>query len=571
MTLISRFKDIANKYGQRVALYSEEGQLTYYELNQKANAVAGLLMRKESGSNVIGIQMKRSFSFFVAVLGVLKSGRAYVPIDPTYPQERIDQMISGAKIDTVICESKPNNTNNVRYIELNREELLSESDIDMSLIDDLACVLFTSGSTGSPNGVMITHRSILNTVLWVIDYYALTPDDVELQVASISYTSALQDIFSTLLSGGSLVLPAEERMLNSRYLNMLTQKFQVTHFDIVPTLYNVFLDSVNKGNSLRYVLVAGEKLQRTLVKKHFAILPGVRLINEYGMAETSSCCTAKEILSPDDEITIGTPIYNTAYLIEDDDNTSYGELLIAGEGLAKGYYENDKLTEQKFVSINKARYFKTGDIVYKNEIGDLVYVGRKDKQVKINGRRVNLDEVDVQLQSCEMVTDSLTLQVEFREKLLIVSFLIALNIDIRLLRDKLQEKLPRHMVPTYFELIKAFPLLPNGKKNVKEMKNMFIKKLEKTIVIQTPVYKEILGSIQDVSHGLLMDPAYEIDVRKQGIDSITFIQLLAELEDRLSFEFGYDDIDKLNVVSMENLYYHISDLLEKKHVENRCN
>ena len=100
---------------------------------------------------------------------------------------------------------------------------------------------------------------------------------------------------------------------------------------------------------------------------------------------------------------------------------------------------------------------------------------------------------------------------------------------------------------------------------------MFIKKLEKTIVIQTPVYKEILGSIQDVSHGLLMDPAYEIDVRKQGIDSITFIQLLAELEDRLSFEFGYDDIDKLNVVSMENLYYHISDLLEKKHVENRCN
>lgn len=186
----------------------------------------------------------------------------------------------------------------------------------------------------------------------------------------------------------------EKKMINARYLNMLSIKYKVTHFDMVPSLYKEYLSIVSKQSALRFVLLAGEPLSIELVREHFNKYPSVRLVNEYGMAETCSCSFVKEMMPTDTVVTIGSPITNITYKIVDPDEDGVGELYIAGNGLAKGYRGNEAYTIEKFIYLDNVRHLKTGDYVREYGRGEIQFICRKDNQIKVNGKRINLQDIN---------------------------------------------------------------------------------------------------------------------------------------------------------------------------------
>ena len=563
MTLVSRFQQIALQYPNNIALASEtEDGFSYRQLEAYSNHIANELLSNKTNVEVVGILLNRSFSLIAAMIGIMKAGMAYLPLDPSYPLDRLNWMIDNSKVNKIICNDLTKNILGDRFdfLILNGTYEYSHQTINFCKANDTACVLYTSGSTGMPNGVMMTHESILNTVNWAIDFYGLSTMDVDLQIPSCSFTSSVQDIFSTLLSGGTLVILNESKMLNARYLKMISNKYNVTHFDMVPSLYKEYMRVIKNESTLRFVLLAGEPLSFNLVRNHFEKLPYVRLVNEYGMAETCSCCFVKELVASDTIISIGKPISNIEYKIIDVDQDGVGELLVSGKGLALGYHNIPEYTDEKYIVINGIRYLRTGDFVKKNEAGELIYICRKDNQVKVNGKRVNMAEIDYILQNDENVFDSMTTVILYKEKQLIVSFIKTQKNDIEYYFRILKEKLPIHCVPNYIKIVDDFCYLPNKKINIRRMRGMFTNELNTESMMSSNRYKKIIKVISKVSKGLLNEPDIKIDLRQQGIDSISFIQLLAELEEQLEFEFGYDDIDNLKIVSVESLYKHITAL-----------
>lgn len=562
MTIISCFHQIVKNNPNNIALLSEnEGQFTYAELDQRSNVIANHLIDQKSETDTVGILLGRSFDLVASMLGIMKAGFAYLPLDPSYPTERIATMLNSSNVKKIICTR--NSMNAIEKLDLFdliilEDELFpNDKYIDLSEEEKNACILYTSGSTGVPNGVMMTHVSILNTLKWAINFYKLTPEDVDLQIPSSSFTSSVQDIFSTLLSGGKLIMLNEVKILNSRYLNMLSSKYCVTHFDMVPSLYKEYLRTIKDGSTLRFVILAGEVLSISLARKHFERLPCVRLFNEYGMAETCSCCFVKEVTLADKYISIGKPIANMGYFISDTDQDGVGELYVSGKGLAKGYHKNPKYTNEKFTFLSDVRYLKTGDLVKEEEDQTLTYFCRNDNQVKVNGKRVNLTEIDYVLQSNDNVQDSITTTVQYREIQLIISFIKSGFVDKSYFLNLLKEKVPAYCVPNYINIVEEFLYLPNKKINIKRMREMFIEELELEAMKSDERYKKIIDIISTVSSGLLNQPDIEKDLQQQGIDSISFIRLLAEFEEQFDFEFGYDDIENLQTVSIKNIYQYI--------------
>ena len=559
-TIVNEFQRTVTTYPCNIALVSAtEGEMSYLKLDEYSNFIAHELLLNKSEANVVGVFLNRSFALIASIIGVMKAGLTYLPLDPSYPIDRINWMLTTSKVKKIICDDLTKNKLNENYdiLCLNNKYKYCDQNIRRCNENEIACILYTSGSTGRPNGVMMTHEAILNTLKWAIKFYELSTDDVALQVPSCSFTSSVQDIFSTLLSGGKLVILDDKKMLNARYLKMISDKYHVTHFDMVPSLYKEYLRIIKNESTLRFVLLAGEPLTPNLVRNHFRTLSAVRLVNEYGMAETCSCCFAKELTASDQIISIGKPIANICYKIMDVDPEGVGELLISGKGLSLGYHNNYEYTCEKYVDINGIRYLKTGDFVRKNEDGDIIYISRKDRQIKINGKRVNMIEIDYVLQNDEQTFDSITIAVLFREKQLIVSFVKSRKNDNEYYFEKLKEKLPVHCIPNYIKIIDDFYYLPNKKIDIKRMSEMVVSELDNANMLSDDRFKKISKIISEVSNGLLNEPNIDKDLRQQGIDSISFIRLLSEIEEQFKFEFGYDDIDSLKTVSIKTLYEYI--------------
>lgn len=566
MTIISEFLKGLPKYGCNIALASEEeGEISYNQLANFSNFIAGKLIPYSGQVKVVGVLLERSFGFVASMLGIMRTGMAYLPLDPSYPVERIQLMLAQANTTVVLCSEFTKDMLDSSYRKILVSQLCGSKEPDIMHCEekDMACVLYTSGSTGRPNGVVMTHEAIVNTLKWFVDFYSLNEHDVDMQIPSCSYTSSVEDIFTTLLSGGKLVILNEKKILNMRYLKMISDKYHVTHFDMVPSLYREYLRGIKNQGTLRFVLLAGEALSYKIIENHFKKLPSVRLINEYGMAESCATCFVKEISGIESIVSIGKPITNMDYKIDNIDSEGVGELLLCGKGLAAGYYNNSELTNEKFITKDKIRYLRTGDFVKVDENADVIYVGRKDNQIKVNGKRVNLAEIDFVLQRDDNVIDSVTTTVFYRDKQLIVSFILPDSNSRNTEEDYYQlinKHLPVQYVPNYINIVKEFLHLPNWKINLKEMKEMFIERLEKELMESDNVYKKLVDIIGQETKGLLKELVIDKDLREQGIDSLSFIGLMATIEEQFDFEFGYDDLDNLKPVSIRTLYDYISSI-----------
>jgi len=510
-TIYGLFLSRAEQAPNNDAVMYEGTRLTYRQLHEKASQLARFLIEKGvTTGTIVPMMVERSIEMIVGIFGILRAGAAYLPLDPTYPADRIDYMIKDSAagvllttrdlcagtakekgrgidrilIDDCIIEAVGLPVSESRF-GANRDTHRVPKNFDEGqepTPGDLAYVIYTSGSTGKPKGVMIPHQSIVNTLFWRKNYYGFDERDRVLQIPSFSFDSSVEDIFTPLISGSGLVLIDPQQQFDVDYLLKRIDENRISHFLMVPNLYKTLLEEIESPlESLKTVTVAGDNFTGDLVKLHFDRLPGTRLFNEYGPTENSVCSTVYELKSDKAPVLIGKPIDNVAcYILDKEGKCSpigvAGRLWLAGAGLARGYLNAVYLTHDRFTThtlLAGKRLYNTGDYAKWTADGNIEFLGRKDLQVKIRGFRIEMGEIENQLRKYDGIKDVIvTANEDNRGNKYLCAYAIMLpgsQLDVTGIMNFLSVRLPDYMVPAYYYKIDAFPLTPNGKIDKKRL------------------------------------------------------------------------------------------------------
>jgi amino acid adenylation domain-containing protein len=480
----------AERTPEAVAVVLEDKQLTYRQLNERANRLAHYLQKLGVvADTLVGICVERSLEMVVGLLGILKAGGAYVPLDPEYPKERLAFMLEDAAVPVLLTQahvaaSLP--THQARTVRLDVEWPLiareSVGQVNSSVkAEHLAYMIYTSGSTGRPKGVMNTHVAIVNRLLWMQDAYRLAPPDRVLQKTPFSFDVSVWEFFWPLLTGAKLILAVPGGHKDGAYLANLIRQEQITTIHFVPSMLSVFLEQEGLGSScasLKRVFCSGEALSFELQQRFLSLL-AAELHNLYGPTEAAVDVTHWECERESrlHTVPIGRPIANTQIHILDHHLQPMpigvpGELHIGGIGLARGYHNRPELTAEKFVAdpfrpADGSRLYRTGDLARYLPNGAVEYLGRLDHQVKIRGFRIELGEIESALAELPGVYEAVVMAREDipGEKRL-VAYLTSRRKEAPKdfeLRHQLQDKLPEYMVPSAFVALNQLPLTPNGK------------------------------------------------------------------------------------------------------------
>ncbi|HEX7175844.1 MAG TPA: amino acid adenylation domain-containing protein, partial [Pyrinomonadaceae bacterium] len=472
-----------------VAVCFEGERLTYGELDARANMLARRLRRLGVGpETLVGLHMERSLEMVVSILGVLKAGGAYLPLDPSYPHERLDRMLEEARPPVVLtqdalAEQLPAASAHVLCVDSCWDSIAEEGGEPTGCTvsgGNVAYVIYTSGSTGKPKGVMNTHEAILNRLLWMQDAFGLTAADSVLQKTPFGFDVSVWEFLWPLMYGARLVVARPGGHQDSSYLVELIveEKITVTHF--VPSMLRIFLEEkgVEACERLRHVVCSGEALPAELVSRFYERCQA-QLHNLYGPTEAAIDVTSWRCERGNDAQTvpIGRPISNTQIYLLDTDLRPVpvgvpGELHIGGVNLARGYLGWAELTAEKFIPDPfgpqpGARLYKTGDIARFRPEGQIEYLGRTDAQVKIRGFRIELGEIETTLSRHAQVREAVVLAREDTpgNKRLVAYLTLApgAQVNITELRGFLQMSLPEYMAPAAFVFMESFPLTESGK------------------------------------------------------------------------------------------------------------
>ncbi|PYS22426.1 MAG: non-ribosomal peptide synthetase [Acidobacteria bacterium] len=490
------FEAQAAKNPEALAAEFNGEQLTYGELNARANQVAHYLQKQGvEPEALVGISVERSLDMLIAVFGVLKSGGGYVPLDPNYPRDRIAFMVDDAKLALLITQQHlvkeiPVGGAQVLCIDSDWEMISRESDANSTTNVDpenVAFVIYTSGSTGNPKGVAIEHRSLVHFTRAANQVYEITPNDRMLQFASLSFDMSAEEIYVSLTNGAALVLRTDDMISSPQDFAQFCEEERVSILDL-PTAYWHELtgaladDNLKMPESARLVIIGGEKASADrFAAWHKSVGERIRLINTYGPTETTIACTMWDMNSREGNrsgaVPIGRPVANTPVYVLDKTLRPVpigvaGELHVGGPGVTRGYLNQPDLTVERFIrnpfsDDPDERLYRTGDIVSYRANGILDFLGRADNQIKIRGFRVELEEIEQALRSHESVNECVVVLREDHDKRL-VAYVVAeegLQPSASELRNLLRGKLPSYMVPALFEIIEGLPLMPNGKIN----------------------------------------------------------------------------------------------------------
>ncbi|HPI00394.1 MAG TPA: amino acid adenylation domain-containing protein, partial [Chitinophagaceae bacterium] len=388
-TVIALFEEQAQKTPHAVALIFETKKITYKALNEHANRLAHYIQTNYTikPDDVIGIQLERSEWMIISILAVLKSGGAYVPIDTTYPQERVHYIIENSACKVVINEKEVEKFKK----EANKYEPHHVSPVHQ--YDDLAYIIYTSGSTGTPKGCAITHKSFSNYIQWANNYYATQATKVNFGLyTSLAFDLTITSIFCTLTQGGQLFIYPQQQELSAILQHTFSADSDINYIKLTPSHITVLHQLNITSSNIIVAIVGGEEVTPQHVHILKKINPAIQIYNEYGPTEATVGCVVKQ-LEENESIQIGKPIAQTAiYILDEDDQLCaigvIGEICISGDGLARGYLNKPELTKEKFVPNPfkpATKMYKTGDIGRWLADGNIEYIGRKDEQVKIRG------------------------------------------------------------------------------------------------------------------------------------------------------------------------------------------
>lgn len=468
-----------------IALVYEQERLPYRLLNRRANAVARTLRERgvEPGARV-AIYVERSVEMVVAMLGVLKAGATYIPLDPAYPDARLAEMLQDARPAAVLTRARWQARLAGQSVVVVDNLVTSERDDTNADIavgpDATAYVIYTSGSAGVPKGVLISHRSLVASTVARWHAYADAPRSF-LLLSSSAFDSSVAGIYWTLSRGGALVIPNEERLLDPTYLRGLVAQHGVTHLLGIPALYSELLHgelSTAELSSLRVAIVAGETCPPALVSRHHRLLSNAALYNEYGPTESTVWTTMHRCTAQDSEgsVPIGRPVSHVQVHVLDGHAKPVpvgvpGELYVAGSGVAQGYLNRPELSQTHFVEVTDCdgrvqRMYRTGDIARWTEKGELKLGGRVDQQIKVRGHRLELGEVEAVLCRHPQVLEAAAFVQAHEDgtaQLRASVVMEGASIEPQVLRQWLENWLPAYAVPAVIVVLDRLPRLPNGK------------------------------------------------------------------------------------------------------------
>ncbi len=488
-TLHQVFESQAEQSPSAISTVFEGTKLTYEALNLASNQIAHLLINEHNvqQGQLIGICVERSEKMLAVLLGMLKAGAAYLPLDPEYPKDRIAYILEDAQVSLLLTETRVDSVEEYQGDVINIDEVwgqLSEQpdhNPELSVNGTDPCyVIYTSGSTGKPKGVQVAHKNVVNFLQSMANEPGLNEQDKLLAVTTLSFDIAVLELYLPLTVGAQTHIASRDTSMDGETLLSYLAEHEITMLQATPATWRMMLQSGWNGSPNLKGLIGGEALPKELLPD---LLPRIKeLWNMYGPTETTVWSTCQKIVDPDAPIYIGRPIDNTQVYIVDPNNALLpievpGELCIGGEGVTLGYLGKPELTADRFIEFNTAngteRVYKTGDLVRMLATGELEYLNRLDNQVKIRGFRIELGEIEANLSKIDGIDQCVVIAHKFgpsdHRLVAYVKMEEGINLTTTEMRKGLKRELPDYMMPQFFIEIDTVPLTPSGKVDRKSL------------------------------------------------------------------------------------------------------
>jgi len=583
-TIVEFFEEQVFKTPDNIAVVFGDDKLTYKELNEKANSLAYYLRENNIDKNdIVGIMVNRSLEMIISILAVLKSGACYIPIDPEYPQDRIEYMLSNSNAKMLLTFEKLGNKINFEnklFVELTNELYNSHKKNleNTNEPDDLSYIIYTSGSTGMPKGVMLTHKALSNLTNYCNRYVKYLKDNKYRAIVSVTTVSFDIFIFETLISlqkGLKLVIANEEEQTIPRLLSTLIEKNNVEIIQTTPSRMQLLVNNIKdipNLSKLKFITLAGEQLPISLVNDLKKIASPI-IYNGYGPSETTVFSTLTDVTNHN-PITIGKPLDNTQiYILDSNMNICPinvpGEIYIAGDGVGLGYMNNKDLTNKSYlpnIFSEESKLYKTGDLGFYRINGEIMCLGRCDNQVKIRGLRIELEEIENEILKSNNIDNCIVVKKvsDDGHEFLCAYFTSSCDVNIDTIRKALNKSLPKYMVPQYFIKLDSLPYTPNGKVDRKKLPMPNVESLNKEIVLPRNTTDELLiNLLKDLLH--IENISVEDNFFELGGDSLTAINLCTKIYSEFNVQLFVKDI-------LENpVIFDLSDLLSSKDIKSTNN
>ncbi len=578
------FEEQVEKSPDRVAVVFNNSVLTYGQLNEKSNQLARLLEKTVAGNSIVGLMVEPSFETIIGLMAVLKAGGAYLPINHEYPAERINFLLEDAKVSALLThkgyDKKLKFSGTV--VDLGDKDLYRGDKNNLVVknsSDDLAYLVYTSGSTGVPKGVMVTHNNLVNYTTWFLGFTKIYNEKTML-LQSYAFDLGYTSLYSSLLGGSQLHIVSRDLSLNINKLMNYVNDHEISYLKMTPSYFSAIVNSeafVKKGllKNISTIILGGEKINSIDIEKYQQQYPTIKFINHYGPTETTIGAVATNIdmnnlekfkLNP----VIGKPINNTrVYILNDNLELlpigAIGELCISGDGVAKGYLNRQDLTEAKFIKNPFEEgevLYRTGDLAKWLASGEIEFISRRDRQIKIRGFRIELEEIRNRLLSCKLIEDAVVVVVDEEKKDYNLCAYIVSNsttVDCKVVKDYIMEYLPDYMIPNYYVFLDEIPLTYNGKVDYKGLP-LPKQNTEDNYIAPTNFIEEVLVEIWQKALDLDRKIGIEENFFALGGHSLKATTIIYEIYKRLNIE-----------VSIEELFSHLDIKKLSKHLGSKEN
>lgn len=558
-TIVQLFEEQVKKTPNNIAVKFENSEITYKEINQKANSIAHFLRTEKNvtSTDFIGIILNRSIDLITSILGVVKAGATYVAIDPEYPQDRIEYMLANCNAKIVFTNATTSHiiqNPKIDQIDINFE--VKDNNFNnpelITTPEDLLYIIYTSGSTGKPKGVSIKNKNVNNFIVGMKEIIDFSETKKMLSVATVCFDMFVFELWGSLLNGLTLILANEEQQKLPNLLNKLCLENSIDIFQTTPSRFKLIFDNecTECFSNIKHILVGGEAVPKQLFEK-FLLYKNLKVHHMYGPTETTVWSTHK-LISDATNITIGKPISNIQiYILDNNQNICpigvAGEIYISGDGVGNGYLYQDELNKNSFIKnpfVNNSIMYKTGDLGIYSENGEIVYLNRIDHQVKIRGFRIELDEIEKIILDFPNIKNCVVVKKELHNshEALCAYYIEKLPIDLENLKKLLQQKLPAYMVPQYFFKLNDFPYTQNGKIDRKSLPIPEIqnKKTSNYVGARNNTDEKLLNIINkllEIDSISITDNLFEL-----GMDSLIAINLSIKIMNEFNIQLNIPDI-----------------------------
>lgn len=480
------FEEQVAKHAQKAAIVAKQEVLTYQELHLQSNRLAHFLIKKGvRRGQIVGLFVDQSPWMVIGILGIIKAGAAFLPIDTSYPIQRINYILQDSKVNILLSETGLQTPQKYHgqtiFLDQIKYQESSQTPVRKHGAKDPVYVIYTSGSTGYPKGVIVEHGALINLVTWHNQYYQITADDVSTKYAGLGFDASVWEVFPYLVAGATIhILPKAIRM-DLEALHSYYEQHRVTVSFLPTPVAEQFMKKDNQ--SLRLLLTGGDQLRHIKQQSY-------RIANNYGPTE-NTVVTTSGFVEENQSITIGKPIYNNQVFILNRFNQPQpigvaGELCISGASLARGYLNRSELTAEKFVEhpfLSGKRLYRTGDLARWLPDGSIEYLGRMDQQVKIRGYRIELGEIEVSLMRHEQVKEAaVTVENNEQQEPILCAYIVCQDADGSLsdIKTYLKKELPDYMIPQCWMKLDQIPLTPHGKIDKKLLPKISQEQVERT-------------------------------------------------------------------------------------------